>query len=63
MTSDKDKFVSFNEINKEKNATFGNHSPINIKGKIFVVLKEKVKAENVLFVDGLRHKLLSARQM
>lgn len=33
MTGDRDKFVSFNEIKKENNVTFGNKSPTTIKGK------------------------------
>lgn len=59
MTSDKDNFMSFNEIKKEKNVTFGNNSLAAIKGKGIVLLKEKVKDGNILFVDGLKHNLLS----
>eukprot|EP00253_Pinus_taeda_P024661 PITA_24661 len=51
--------MSFNEIKKENNITFGNNSPVVIKGKGFVLLKDKVKAGNFLFVDGSRHNLLS----
>lgn len=59
ITSDKDNFVYFNEIKKEKNVNFGNNSSATIKEKGFVVLKEKVKVENVLFVNGIRHNQLS----
>ena len=45
---------------KENNLTFENNSHVIIKGKEIVLLKKKVKARNVLFVDGLRHNLLSA---
>ena len=34
MTSDKDKLISYNDLEKEKNVTFGNDSPIVIKGKV-----------------------------
>lgn len=63
MIGEKDEFASFNEIKKEKNVSFGNNSPTTIKGKGFVILKEKTKAENVLFVDGLKHNMLSVIQM
>ena len=59
MIGDKDKFMYFNEMKKEKNVTFGNNTLASIKGKGTVMLKEKVKAGNVLFVDGLKHNLLS----
>jgi len=36
---------------------------IVIKGKGFVFLKEKVKTRNVVYVDGLKHNLLSVNQM
>ena len=63
MKGQKDKFISFNEIKKEKNVTFANNSLATIKGKGFVVLKEKVKDENVFFVDGTRNNLLSVSEM
>ena len=63
MTGDKYKLISYNVLEKEKNVTFGNDSPVVIKGKGFVFLKEKVKAGNVMYVDGLKHNLLSAIQM
>ena len=34
-----------------------------IKGKGSALLKEKVKAGNVMYVDGLKHNLLSVSQM
>ena len=55
--------MSFNEIKKENNVTFGNNAPVAIKGKGIVFLKEKVKYGNVLFIDGLKHNLLSVSQM
>ena len=39
MTSDKDKLISYNALEKEKNVTFGNDSPTVNNGKGFVFLK------------------------
>ena len=58
MIGDKDKLISYNACEKEKNVTFGNDSPAIIKGKGFIFLKEKVKANNVMDVDRLKHNLL-----
>ena len=63
MTSDRNKLLSYNSVEKEKNVTFGNDSPVVIKGKGFVFLKENVKANNVMYVDGLKHNPLSLSQM
>ena len=63
ITGNTNIFMSFNEIKKEKNETFGNYSLAAIKGKITVLRKEKVKARNFLFVDGLKHNLLSGSYM
>ena len=63
MTGDKNKLLAYSALEKEKKVTFGNDSPIVIKGKGSVFLKEKVKANGVMYVDGLRHNLLSVSQM
>ena len=63
MTSDKNKLLSYNALDKENNVTFGNDSPAIIKGKGYVFLKEKVKANNVMYVNGLKHNLLIVIQM
>ena len=63
MTGDKNKLLSYNALEKEKNVTFGNDYPVVIKGKGSVFLKEKVKSNNVMYVDGLKHNLLSVSQM
>jgi len=42
-----------------KKVSFGNDTPAVIKGKGTTQLKEKVKDGNVLYVDGLKHNLLS----
>lgn len=63
MKGDKDKFISYNDLEKEKNVTFGNDPPPVIKGNGFVFLKEKVKTSIVMYVDGLNHNLLSASQI
>jgi len=63
MTGDKEKFHSYNALEKENNVSFGNDTPAVFKGKGFVFLKEKVKAGNVMYVDGLKRNLLSVSQM
>ena len=63
MTGDKEKLHSYNAIEKEKNVSFGIDTPTVIKDKGFVFLKEKVKARNVMYVDGLKHNPLSVSQM
>ena len=63
MTGDKEKIHSYNALEKEKKVSFGNDTPAVIKGKGSVFLREKVKARNVMYVDGLKHNLLSVSQM
>jgi len=63
MTSDKDKVQSYSALEKEKKVSFGNDIPALIKGKGSVLFKEKVKDGNVMYVDGLKHNLLSVSQM
>lgn len=53
MTGDKGKLHSYNALEKEKNVSFRNDTPVVIKGKGFVFLKEKVEAGNVMYVDSL----------
>jgi hypothetical protein len=63
MTGDKSKFLSLSE-SKSGNVTFGNDAPGKIKGKGMVSLSNgKGKAQDVLFVDGLKHNLLSVSQV
>ena len=59
MTGDKENSA----LEKERKVSFGNDTPALIKGKDFVLLKEKVKAGNVMYVDGLKHILLRVSQM
>jgi len=59
MTGDKDKLESYTALEKGKKVSFGNDTPAAIKGKGIAQLKEKVKDGNVLYVDGLKHNLLS----
>ena len=47
----------------QRKVSFGNDTPATIKRKGTAQLKEKVKAGNVLYVDGLKHNLLSVSQM
>eukprot|EP00253_Pinus_taeda_P013836 PITA_13836 len=63
MTGDKEKLQSNSALEKENKVSFGNDTPALIKGKGSVQLKEKVKARNVMYVDGLKHNLLSVSQM
>eukprot|EP00253_Pinus_taeda_P026536 PITA_26536 len=63
MTGDKEKLQSYSALEKERKVSFGNDTPALIKGKGSVLLKEKVKAGNVMYVDGLKHNLLSVSQM
>jgi len=60
---DKEKLQSYSALEKERKVSFGNDTHVAIKGKGFVLLKEKVKAWNVMSVDGLTHNLLSVSQM
>ena len=59
MTGDEEKLQSYCALEKEKKVSFGNDTPTFIKGKGSVQLKEKVKAGNVMYVDGLKHNRLS----
>ena len=63
MTGEKTKICAYSTLEKEKKVTFGNDTPTIIKGKESMFLKEKVKANDVMYVDGLRHNLLSVSQM
>ena len=44
-TGDKNKLLAYSTLEKENNVTFGNDTPVVIKGKGSVFLKEKVKAK------------------
>jgi hypothetical protein len=63
MTCDKSKFLSLKE-SKSGNVTFGNDAPKKIRGKGLVSLGNgRAKAQDVLFVDGLKNNLLSVSQV
>lgn len=63
MTWDKRNFISLNE-NKIGNVTFGNDGACRIRGKGTIILKNgRGKGQYVLFVDGLKHNLLSVSHM
>ena len=63
MSGEKDKFISMSE-QKYGNVTLGNNAPRKIRGNGMVSLSNgKGKAQDVLFVDGLKHNLLSVSQM
>lgn len=63
MTGDKEKLEPYSALETGKKVSFGNDTPAVIKGKGIAQLKEKVKDGNVLYVDGLKHNLLSVSQM
>eukprot|EP00253_Pinus_taeda_P007784 PITA_07784 len=63
MIGDKEKLESYTSLEKGKKVSFGNDTPAAIKEKGIAQLKEKVKAGNVLYLDGLKHNLLSVSQM
>ena len=59
MTGDNNKFMSLKE-GKSGNVTFGNDAPRKIRGKWMVSLSNgQGKTQDVLFVEGLQHNLLS----
>ena len=59
MIGDKSKFLSLKE-SKSGNVTFGNDALGNIRGKGLVSLSNgRGKTQDVLFVYGLKHKLIS----
>jgi hypothetical protein len=63
MLGDKEKFITLFECKAGK-VTFGNNAPGKVRGTRMVSLSNgKGKAQNVLFVDGLKHNLLSVSQM
>jgi hypothetical protein len=60
---DKSKFLSLKE-NKSRSVTFGNDALGKIRGKDLVSLSNgRIKSQDVLFVDGLKHNLLSVSQI
>ena len=63
MTGDKSKFLSLSE-SKSGNVTLGNDALGKIKGKGMVKLSNgKGKYQDVLFVDGLKHNILSVSEV
>jgi len=62
MTGDKQCFISF--IKKEGGlVTFGNNDKGQIKGKCIIGKKDSTKIEDVQYVEGLKHNLLSISQL
>jgi hypothetical protein len=63
LFQDKSKFEYLNE-EKGGSVNFGNNAPTRIRGKVIVVLdKGKTKEHNVLYVDGIKHNIMSVIQM
>jgi len=63
MSRDKSKFLSWKPV-ENGNVTFGNNEPGKIVGKCIVSLANgRGKANNVLFVNGLKHNILSVSEM
>jgi len=48
MTGDKEKIQTYSALEKERKVSFGNDTPALVKGKGSILLKEKVKARNVM---------------
>jgi hypothetical protein len=62
MTGDKSKFLTLGD-SKLGNVIFGNNAPGKVKGKGIVSLcNGKRKAQDVLFVEDLKHNMLSVNQ-
>ena len=58
MTGDKKSFLSFSE--KEGGlVSFGNNEQVRIKGKGIIGKINSAKIENVQYVEGLKHNLIS----
>lgn len=63
MTGDKSKFLTIISTNGGK-VRFDDNSSAKIKGKGTPVLDDgETKVENVLYVEGLKHNLLSVSQL
>lgn len=62
MIGDRDKFVEC-ESYDEGVVRFGNNAPYSIKGKRFIIVDGRTNTEDVYFVDGLKHNLLSIGQL
>lgn len=62
MTSDQSKFLSLKEFDGRV-VRFGNDSPCMVKGKGTISLNGKSSADDVYWVDGLKHNILSVAQL
>lgn len=55
MTWDKNQFLSLKEKDRGNNVMLDKNALAKIKGKGIVSLDENTKAQNVLYVEGLKH--------
>jgi len=62
MTGDKNSFLSL-EMRDGGMVTFGNNEKASIKGKGMIGKVNSAKIENVHFVEGLKHNLISISQL
>lgn len=62
MTGDRRKFLSLEEYDGGA-VRFGNDAPCMVKGKGSISLNGKNSVDNVYWVEGLRHNLLSVAQL
>lgn len=62
MTSDRSKFLSLEEYDGGV-VRFGNDAPFMVKGRGSISLNRKSSADNVYWVEGLKHNLLSVAQL
>lgn len=62
MTGDKSKFETM-EPYKVSCVKFGNDAPCLVKGKWLIQLTDKIKCDNIYWVEGLEYNLLSVSQL
>ncbi len=62
MTGDRNSFLSF-ETREGGSVTFGNNEKASIKGIGTIGKSDSAKIENVHYVDGLKHNLISISQL
>lgn len=62
MIGDKEKIISLEEFDGGV-VRFGNNSPCMVKGKGSISLNGKSNADDIYWVEGLKHNLLSVGQL
>ena len=62
MTGEKSKFENLVHYDASS-VIFGNEKPCYMKGKGFIALTNHLRCDNVYWVEGLKHNLLSVAQL